>query len=127
MGGNPPTARLGENLPMPERSKMKLSTINLIAVTERSERGYADVPPGSINDEIEAELASLGYAVSVSHRLWLGGFRVYSPESIQAGNYMLEVPPSIFTCAASQSAHVPDAREFDLEAVLEMRGELVSH
>ena len=106
---------------------MKLSTINLIAVTERSKCGYADVPPGSINDEIEAELASLGYAVSLSDRLWLGGARIYSPESIRAGSYMLHVPPSIFTCAGSQFAHVPDARDFDLEAVLEMRGELVSH
>jgi hypothetical protein len=106
---------------------MKRSTINLIAVTERSEHGYADVPPGSVNDEIEAELAAMGYAVSKSDRLWLGGFRVYSPESIRAGNYMLQVPPSIFTCAGSQLARVPDVRDFDLEAVLEERGELVSH
>jgi hypothetical protein len=87
---------------------MNRSTVNLIAVTERSERGYVDVHPGSVNDEIEMELAALGYAVSFSDRLWLGGFRIYSPESIQAGNYMLHVPPSIFTCAESQSAHVPD-------------------
>jgi hypothetical protein len=106
---------------------MKISTINLIAVTERSERGYADVPPGSVNDEIEAELASLGYAVSVSDRLWLGGFRIYSPESIQAGNYMPHVPPSIFTCAASQSALVPEACDFDLNAVLEERGEIAAN
>lgn len=106
---------------------MNRSTINLIAVTERSKSGYADVPPGSVNDEIEAELAALGYAVSLSDRLWLGGFRIYSPESIQAGNYMLQVPPSIFTCAASQFAHVPDARDFNLEAVLEERGELISN
>ena len=106
---------------------MKRSTINLIAAAERSKCGYADVPPGSVTDEIETELAALGYAVSLSHRLWLGGFRIYSPEAIQAGNYMLQVPPSIFTCAASQFAHVPDAQGFDLEAVLEERGELVSN
>jgi|ERR1035438_158547 hypothetical protein len=106
---------------------MKRSIINLIAVAERSERGYADVPPGSVNDEIEMDLAALGYAVSPSDRLWLGGFRIYSPESIQAGNYLLHVPPSIFTCAASQFAHVPDARDFDLNAVLEERGELPSN
>ena len=103
---------------------MNRSTVNLIAVTERSERGYADVPPGSVNDEIERELAALGYAVSLSDRLWLGGFRIYSPESIQAGNYSPHVPPSIFTSASSQGARVPDARDFDLNAVLEVRGEL---
>ena len=106
---------------------MKRSTLNLIAVTERSERGYADVPPGSVNDEIEMELAALGYAVSLSDRLWLGGFRIYSPESIQAGNYMLHVPASFFSCAGSQSAHVPDDRDFDLTAVLEERGVLPSN
>lgn len=106
---------------------MKRSTINLIAVTERSECGYADVPPGSVNDEIETELAALGYAVSLSDRLWLGGFRIYSPGSIQAGNYRAHVPPSIFTCVASQFAHVPEAHNFDLNAVLKERGELVSN
>ncbi len=106
---------------------MKRSTINLIAVAERSERGYADVPPGSVNEEIESELAALGYAVSLSDRLWLGGFRIYSPEALQAGNYRPHVPPSIFTCVTSQFAHVPDARDFNLEAVLEERGELRSN
>ena len=106
---------------------MKRSTANIIAVTEKSQRGYVDVPPGSVNDEIERELAALGYAVSCSDRLWLGGFRIYSPESIQAGNYMLHVPPSIFTCAESRSAHVPDDLNFDLEALLEERGELASN
>jgi hypothetical protein len=106
---------------------MNCSTVNLIAVTECSECGYADVPPGSVNEETETELASLGYAVSLSDRLWLGGFRIYSPESIQAGNYRLHVPPSIFTCAGSQSAHVPDNPDFDLNAVLEERGVLPSH
>lgn len=106
---------------------MKRAVINLIAVAERSEGGYADVPPGSVNDEIETELAGLGYAVSDSQRLWLGGFRIYSPESIQAGNYRPNVPPSIFTCASTQFARVPDAREFDLDALLEVRGELPSN
>ena len=106
---------------------MKRSTVNLIAAAERNEHGYADVPPGSVNDEIETELAVLGYAVSLSDRLWFGGFRIYSPESIQAGNYMLHIPPSIFTCASSRSAHVPDARDFDLNAVLEERGVLPSN
>jgi hypothetical protein len=106
---------------------MKRSTINLIAIAERSERGYADVPPGSVNEEIESELAALGYAVSLSDRLWLGGFRIYSPEAIQAGNYRPHVPPSIFTCVLSQLAHVPDARDFDLNAVFEKRGELASN
>ena len=106
---------------------MKRSTVNLIAVTERSERGYADVPPGSVNEEIERELAALGYAVSQSDGLWLGGLRIYSPESIQAGNYMLHVPPSIFTSVGSQSARVPDNQDFDLEAVLAERGELPSN
>ena len=50
---------------------MKRSVINLIAVAER--RGYADVPPGSIDDQIESELAAWGYGVSTSDRLWLGG------------------------------------------------------
>lgn len=31
--------------------------VNLIAVAERSEHGYADVPPGSVTDETEKELA----------------------------------------------------------------------
>ena len=106
---------------------MTRSVRNLIAAAERSERGYVDVPPGSMNDGTESELAAFGYAVSLSDRLWLGGFRIYSPESIQAGNYMPHVPPSIFTCAASQFAHVPEVRDFDLNAVLEERGELPSN
>jgi hypothetical protein len=100
--------------------------IDLIVTVERHD-GYADVPPGSIDDEIECELAVYGYAIANSDRLWLGGYRVHSPESIQAGNYRLHAPPSIFTCALSKFAHVPDARDFDVEAVLEMRGEMRSN
>jgi hypothetical protein len=108
--------------------EMNRSVINLIAAAERNERGgYADVPPGSINDEIESELALYGYAVSTSDRLWIGGYRIHSPESVQAGNYKLHVPPSIFTCTSSKSARVPDARDFDIDAVLEMRGEIPSN
>jgi hypothetical protein len=106
---------------------MNRAVINLIAAAERNERGYADVPPGSINDEIESELAAWGYAIALSDRLWIGGYRVHTPESIQFGNYRPYVPPSIFTCASSQSAHVPDARDFDLEAVLEVRGGIPSN
>jgi len=106
---------------------MHRSVMNLIAVAERSEHGYADVPPGSINDQIESELAEFGYAVARSDRLWVGGYRVHSPESIQAGNFRPHVPPSNFTCIASRSAHVPEARDFDLEAVLEERGEIPSN
>jgi hypothetical protein len=51
---------------------------------------------------------------------------IHSPESVQAGNYRLHVPPSNFTCIESRSAHVPDARDFNLEAVLEERGEINS-
>ena len=103
---------------------MHRAVFNLIAAAERGERGYADVPPGSITDEIESELAAYGYAVALSDRLWIGGYRVHTPESVQAGNYKPHVPPSNFTCIASPSAHVPDARDFDLEAILEERGEL---
>lgn len=103
---------------------MNRAVINLIAAAERNERGYADVPPGSINDEIESELAVWGYAVALSDRLWIGGYRVHTPESIQFGNYRPYVPPSIFTCASSLSAHVPDARDFDVDAVLAERGEI---
>jgi len=103
---------------------MNRAVINLIAVAERSEHGYADVPPGSINDQIESELAAFGYAVALSDRLWIGGFRVHTPESILFGNYRPHVPPSIFTCASARSAHVPDARNFDVETVLEERGEI---
>jgi hypothetical protein len=106
---------------------MNRAIANLIAVVERSEHGYADVPPGSINDQIESALAAYGYAVALSDRLWVGGYRVHSPESIQFGNYRPHVPPSIFTCMASQFAHVPDARDFNLEAVLEERGVLPSN
>jgi hypothetical protein len=106
---------------------MHCAVANLIAAVERSDRGYADVPPGSINDEIESELAEFGYAVALSDRLWVGGYRVHSPESVRAGNYRPHVPPSNFTCIASRSAHVPDASEFDLEAVLEERGEIPSN
>jgi hypothetical protein len=55
-----------------ERKKLNPKVINLIAAVERND-GYADVPPGSIDDEIECELALYGYAVSKSDRLWLGG------------------------------------------------------
>lgn len=106
---------------------MHRAVANLIAAVERSEHGYADVPPDSINDEIESELAAYGYAVALSDRLWIGGYRVHSPESVQAGNYRLHVPPSNFTCIASRFARVPEARDFDLEAILEERGELPSN
>jgi hypothetical protein len=55
------------------KESMNRSVVNLIAAAERNERGYADVPPGSINDEIESELALFGYAVALSDRLWIGG------------------------------------------------------
>ncbi len=110
-----------------ERHEMNRAVINLIAAAERNERGYADVPPGSVTDEIESELAAFGYPVATSDHLWIGGYRVHTPESVQAGNYMPHVPPSIFTCVASQFAHVPDARDFDLNAVIEERGELSSN
>jgi len=100
---------------------------NLIAAVERSQHGYLDLPPGSVNDEIESELAAFGYAIAHSDRMWLGGYRIHSPESIQFGNYRLYVPPSIFTCVASGLAHVPDARDFDVEAVLEARGVIRSN
>ena len=103
---------------------MHSTVVNLIAVVERSNHGFADVPPGSINDELESELAALGYACANSDRLWVGGYRIHSPESVRAGNYRPYVPPSIFTCASSLSAHVPDAGTFDLEAILEVRGEI---
>jgi len=105
----------------------QIATGSLVTALERDERGYADVPPGSVNDEIESELAALGYAISSSDRLWIGGYRVHTPESIKSGNYRPYVPPSIFTCAASRFAHVPDARDFDLEAVLQERGEIRSN
>lgn len=88
------------------RSEIDRSVINLIAAAERDERGYADVPPGSINDETESELAALGYAIALSDHLWIGGSRVHTPESVLAGNYRPHVSPSIFTCAASRFAHV---------------------
>jgi hypothetical protein len=69
----------------------------------------------------------LGYAIALSDHLWIGGSWVHTPESIQAGNYRPHVSPSIFTCVASRFAHVPDARDFDLEAILEARGELQSN
>lgn len=106
---------------------MNRAVVNLIAVVERSDKGFADVPPGAVNDEIETELAAYGYAVALSDRLWIGGHRIHSPESIQAGNYRPHVPASIFTCAASRSAEVPDARDFNVDAVLEERGELRSN
>jgi hypothetical protein len=110
-----------------ERYEMIQAVVNLIAVVERSEHGYADVPPDSIDDVIESELAAFGYAVSLSDRLWVGGYRVHSPESIQFGNYRLYVPRSIFSCASSRFARVPDARDFDVESILEARGELPSN
>jgi len=106
---------------------MHRAVVNLIAAVERSEHGFVDVPPDSINDEIESELAVYGYAIARSDRLWLGGYRLHSPESILFGNYRQYVPPSNFTSIASRSAHVPDARDFDLEALLEERGELPSN
>ena len=106
---------------------MKRAVIALIATVERSEYGYADLPPGSINNEIETELAAFGYAIANSDRLWLGGYRIHSPESIRYGNYRPYVSPTIFTCVASRFLRVPDAGDFDLEAVLEERGELPSN
>ena len=106
---------------------MNRSIVNLIAVAERSKEGFADVPPGSVNDQIETELAAYGYAVARSDRLWIGGYRIHTPESVKAGNYRPYVSSSIFTCAASWSAHVPDAHGFDVEAIINDRGDLLSH
>ncbi len=106
---------------------MHRAVANIIAAVERSGRGFADVPPGSISDELESELAALGYAASVSERLWIGGIRIYSPDSIKSGHFRLYVPPSIFSCATSVSAHVPDAGDFDVDAILEQRGEIPSN
>ena len=53
---------------------MHRSVVNLIAAAERSERGYSDVPTGSVNYQIESELAAFGYAVALSDRLWIGGY-----------------------------------------------------
>ena len=50
---------------------MDRAVSNLIAAAERGEHGYADVPPGALNDEIESELAAYGYAVAPSDRLWI--------------------------------------------------------
>ncbi len=47
---------------------MHRAVFNLIAVVERSEHGYSDVPPSSINPDIESELAELGYAVALRLR-----------------------------------------------------------
>ena len=110
-----------------ERIQMYRALLNLIAVVERSEHGFADLPPSSINDDLESQLAELGYAVALSDRLYLGGYRLHSPESVLAGNYRPHVPPSNFTCIASRSIRVPEARDFDLEAILEERGELPSN
>ena len=106
---------------------MNRAVINLIAVAERSQHGYVDVPPNSIDDQIESELAAFGYAVALSDRLWIGGYRVHTPESIESGNYRPYVPPSIFSTGSFRLAYVPDARDFDLEAVVEIRGELSSN
>ena|SRR3569833_2172449 len=104
---------------------MHRAVLNLIAVAERSEYGYADVPSGSINDDVESELATYGYSVARSDKMWIGGYRIHTPESISSGNYRPYVPPSTFTSIASRSAHVPDARDFDIEAILEERGEIL--
>ena len=109
-----------------ERNELNRKVIDLIAAAERHD-GYADLPPGSIDDEIECELAVYGYAVANSDRLWLGVYRVHSPESILAGNYRPHVTPSIFICASSKFARVLDARDFNLEAVLEVRGVIRSN
>ena len=106
---------------------MRRSVKNLIAIVERSDSGFQDVPPGSVDDEIERELAEFGYAIGLSDARWFGGFRIYGPESIVAGNYRPHVPPSIFTCVASPYAHVPDAGDFNFEAILAERGELRSN
>jgi hypothetical protein len=106
---------------------MNQAVIDLIAVAERSKYGYADVPPGSINEKIECELAEFGYAVALSDRLWIGGYRVHTPESILFGNYRPHVPPSSVTCVASRLARVPNAGDFNFKAVLEERGKLKSN
>jgi hypothetical protein len=97
----------------------------LIAAAERGDGyGYADIPPGSVSEETEGELAALGYAIGDSERLWRGGLRIYTPESIAAGNFRLHVPRSVFTCVASEQARVPDAGDFNVEAILEERGDI---
>ena len=48
-------------------TKLNRKAINLIAAAERND-GYADVPPGTIDDEIECELALYGYAVAHRNR-----------------------------------------------------------
>ena len=102
---------------------MRRSVLNIIAVVERRD-GYADVPANCVDEEIEIELAEYGYAVGLSDAMWFGGYRIYGPESIAAGNYRLHVTPSVFTCADARYAHVPDAGDFDFGAVMKIRGRL---
>lgn len=103
---------------------MRRSVANLIALVERSEKGFSDTPPGCIDEETERELAEYGYAVGLSDAMWFGGYRIYGPESIAAGNYRPHVSPSIFTCADAGHAYIPDARDFDFEAILKERGKV---
>lgn len=101
---------------------MRRLILNIIAVVEGRDEGYADFPVGCLDEGAESELACFGYAIGFSEARWLGGYRIYAPESIAAGNYRPYVPPSVFTCADSRNARIPEARDFDFEAVLRERG-----
>lgn len=103
---------------------MRRLVANLIAIVESRDCGYADIPAGCIDDETESELAEFGYAIGLSDALWIGGNRIYGPESIASGNYRPHVPPSVFTCPGSGYAHIPDAHDFNFEAVLKARGRI---
>jgi hypothetical protein len=101
---------------------MQRATVNLIAVVEGRDEGWADVPPGLITPETEIELAEAGYACGTSDHLWLGGVRIYSPEAILYGLVQHHVPASIFTAPPPKHARIPEARpDFPINAILEMR------
>jgi hypothetical protein len=101
---------------------MRRSVLSIIAVVESRDKGYADFPASCLDEETEGELAEFGYAIGLSDAMWFGGYRVYGPESIAAGNYRPHVPPSALTCADLRCARVPDAGDFDFESVLKVRG-----
>lgn len=109
---------------------MNEEAISIMVIAYMDSDGYTDVPPPLITPEIEQTLLTHGFAVGKSDRLWIDGWRVYSPRAVRAGLYQSYIPPSNFTCVASPEVRIPSIEEIEviegseslIEILIRMRG-----
>jgi len=90
---------------------MHRAVLNLIAVADGAITATPTCRLAPSTTKSKAT-AAYGYAVARSDRLWIGGYRIHSPESILFGNYRPYVPPSNFTC------QLPGLHEFPRPSIV---------